>query len=150
MKRIFISLLLVSSASIAVDYKEMYLEERRKTQEIVEKINKIKDDRRLYSDYINLYKNIESRFADEPKKVLDYVSTARTPVKEYLDYKYRVSENHVTEYINSNLITLHKDQIDEMARSIQSNKPSVTVTIDDNYNVYIDGELLSNGSEEEE
>ena len=150
MKKVLISLLLISSASIAVDYKEMYLEEKRKTQEIKEKINKIKDDRRLYSDYINLYKNIESRFANEPKKILDYQSTARTPVKEYLDYKYRISENNVTKYINSNLITFYKDQIDEMARSIQSNKPSVTVTIDDNYNVYIDGELLTSGNEGEE
>ena len=150
MKKILISLLLVSSASMAIDYREMYLEERKKTQAIKAQVDSIKAEKNLYKDYVNLYGNIRARFASEPKKVLDYVSTSKTPVKEYLDYNYRISENQVTEYINSNLITFHKDQIDEMARSIQSNKPSVTVTIDDNYNVYIDGERLTSGSEEEE
>ena len=147
MKKIFVSLLLLSTSSIAVDYKAMYFEERKKTQEIITKIKQVKDERRLYTDYVNLYKDIKSRFANEPKKVLNYKSTARTPVKQYLDYKYLISENHVTKYINSNLIEFHKDQIDEMVRSIQSNKPSVTITIDDDYNVYIDGTLLSSGGE---
>ena len=143
MKRIIIPLLLCSTASMALDYKAMYLKAVKETQEIKEKINTIKQERELYLDYKKLYKDIDERFKNEPKKVLNYTSTARTPVKQYLDYKYIISEHHVTNYINSNLIDFHKDQIDEMVISIQANKPSVTVTLDEDYKVYINGKLLT-------
>ena len=131
-----IGLLLVSSVSIATDYKAMYVEEQKKTQAIQEKLNEIKEKKDLYNDYYYLYKDNAKHY-----------SFHNTITKQYLDYNYTISENKITAYNHSNLIDFHKDQIDEMVLSIKSNKPSVTVVVDKDYDVYINGELLTSGEE---
>ena len=132
-----IGLLLISSVSIATDYKAMYLEELGKTQAIKEKIDSVKERKSLYNDYFYLYKNNAKHY-----------SFNNTITKQYLDYHYTLSDNKITAYNHRNLIAFHQDQIDEMVLSIKSNKPSVTVAIDKDYNVYINGELLgSSGAE---
>lgn len=132
-----IGLLVVSSVSMAIDYKALYLEEQKKTQAIIEQINKVRAGRELYKSYYDLYENNAKHY-----------SFNNTITKQYLDYNYTISENKVTDYINSNLIDFHQSQIDEMVTSIRSNKPTVKVVVDKDYDVYINGSRVgSNGAE---